>query len=1027
LLTGSVTTPPPSCRRFRIIVTHPRIRGAELWRHAMSNQWHLSWIGTVGKQSGRTHWGHTDWKQGQSSQQLYVDVDTIPAGFHETPFYFSNLMGANKHWTLTGAHVIMAPKSGSFRIYVWSPKKIAPLEANQNKWVIAWTGQTGSECGIGNSALWKKNPSTDTWDISVDTSPSGFKIVPAYITALVSAPTQLSSIMVNGAGAVFESTSKTFSMYLNNDQQDTKGLTQQQMSTWHVNYCGYSPKTDCVVSNFSKWDSCTSTCGGGKTTRSRHISTKPYGTGAKACPSLTQTEQCNDAACPTGAPTPVPTPAPTGAPTPGKVNCIVSAWTPFSACSRRCGGGLSTRKRTVTRHNRRGGAACPILFDQKACHQQQCVGDGKSRICGATTSVDLMRWHALGNDGLYVDVYTSHCKFQHTPQYLSSILGDSGHWQLTGTNSVSHENRTAFRVKVVHPTLRGAALLAEAKKFKWRVSWVADSGANTGATNHDDTAWKASPEDDLSIFVDVRTAANDYIATPRYFTAIRGMSNHWRTEGAHVVYLASRTGFRVYIVYDKKITPKMANQFGWHMSYIGIETDERMAGRSKEQWFKDDSGKGLYIDVDTTKNKYKVLPSFATSIHASHLHWRVSGGASIYRDKKDGFRLYLDKAMNPLFANKYRWAVNYVGYDGQVDCEYSDWSQWSTCTTACNPGGVGDGGTQHHSRYLALHPYNGGTECPAVPDLTGSQKCNDVPCPTPNPTPVPTPAPTPVPTPVPTPPPSPAPTPGPSFSPTPVPTPPPSVAPTPFPTPVPTPVPSPFPTPVPTPLIELDCVVSSYSKWTKCSARCFGGTQTRSRIVLQAPRVGAPGRPAPKQCPELAETRKCNLGACIGDGESRLCGTRTLGPPYGRTDWQTLGSNELYVDVDTSFCNFTSDYTRHVAALTASESYYWMKTATYVISKESKSSFRLVVWHPAVKAKMLWAHARRYDWRVSWVGDSGQNTGMTMPGQTGWAANTDITAATTDAASSLNVKVDTTGSGFQGACGCAGGCGLLSR
>jgi len=48
--------------------------------------------------------------------------------------------------------------------------------------------------------------------------------------------------------------------------------------------------------------------------------------------------------------------------------CEVSAFGPWTPCSKSCGGGVQTRTRTVTRD----GSQCPALKQQQACHTQEC-------------------------------------------------------------------------------------------------------------------------------------------------------------------------------------------------------------------------------------------------------------------------------------------------------------------------------------------------------------------------------------------------------------------------------------------------------------------------------------------------------------------------------------------------------------------------------------------------------------------------------------------------------------------------------
>jgi ficolin len=108
------------------------------------------------------------------------------------------------------------------------------------------------------------------------------------------------------------------------------------------------------------------------------FSTKRVRTGAQA----TSWRWCQDTfptaaptAAPTDAPTAAPTLAPTAAPTPAPVDCAVSAFRGYSACTEPCGGGVQSRSRTVAAQARHGGSACPTLSEEQNCNTQPCAVD----------------------------------------------------------------------------------------------------------------------------------------------------------------------------------------------------------------------------------------------------------------------------------------------------------------------------------------------------------------------------------------------------------------------------------------------------------------------------------------------------------------------------------------------------------------------------------------------------------------------------------------------------------------------------
>jgi hypothetical protein len=119
---------------------------------------------------------------------------------------------------------------------------------------------------------------------------------------------------------------------------------------------------DCEVSTWSSmFSSCSRACGGGRQSRTRDI-TQLMEHHGKACPELEEARNCNTQPC-------------------RKADCKVSAWSFWSECTQTCrsrpagAAGSQVRDRSVTRHNRAGGKACPSLMQSRACHDNQCPVD----------------------------------------------------------------------------------------------------------------------------------------------------------------------------------------------------------------------------------------------------------------------------------------------------------------------------------------------------------------------------------------------------------------------------------------------------------------------------------------------------------------------------------------------------------------------------------------------------------------------------------------------------------------------------
>ena len=126
------------------------------------------------------------------------------------------------------------------------------------------------------------------------------------------------------------------------------------------------PVKNCKVSAWGNWSACSAPCGRtGSQTRSRTI-TQQAENGGNSCPTLSESRTCSGPACPT------------------PVNCQLSNWSAWSSCSAtKCGTkGFQTRSRSIARHARHGGKACPSnsgfsrlvnYYNLKSCSAAPCA------------------------------------------------------------------------------------------------------------------------------------------------------------------------------------------------------------------------------------------------------------------------------------------------------------------------------------------------------------------------------------------------------------------------------------------------------------------------------------------------------------------------------------------------------------------------------------------------------------------------------------------------------------------------------
>ena len=109
---------------------------------------------------------------------------------------------------------------------------------------------------------------------------------------------------------------------------------------------------------WSDWSACSVSCGGGNRSRTMAVIKDPETEEEKyrgiACPAVrSQNGSCNMQECP--------------------VDCVVSDWSDWSACSETCGDGTKTRSLNITIHHDHGGKECPVnLTETVPCKVAAC-------------------------------------------------------------------------------------------------------------------------------------------------------------------------------------------------------------------------------------------------------------------------------------------------------------------------------------------------------------------------------------------------------------------------------------------------------------------------------------------------------------------------------------------------------------------------------------------------------------------------------------------------------------------------------
>merc|ERR1719409_1421441 len=113
---------------------------------------------------------------------------------------------------------------------------------------------------------------------------------------------------------------------------------------------------DCLLSTWDDWSACSAACGDGTKTRSRTHTVEAQHGGKECEGALDASEECKEKECP--------------------VQCTLSDWTPWGACSTTCGKGSRSRSRTVTTEAKHGGKECEdALVASEDCKERECPID----------------------------------------------------------------------------------------------------------------------------------------------------------------------------------------------------------------------------------------------------------------------------------------------------------------------------------------------------------------------------------------------------------------------------------------------------------------------------------------------------------------------------------------------------------------------------------------------------------------------------------------------------------------------------
>jgi len=169
--------------------------------------------------------------------------------------------------------------------------------------------------------------------------------------------------------------------------------------------------------------------------------------------------------------------------------------------------------------------------------------------------------------------------------------------------------------------------------------------------------------------VEVDESACKFKKKPVVVTSLTGVSSHWTTTGGSSVYKDTASSYRIY-VHSKGILTANAQKWKWASDFLaqipgksksGTCAGETPLGNTK--WVKYGKKNGIYVDVDTSACGFSKTPVYKTSIGGASHHWTTTGASSVYKAKKNSFRIYIhQKDITVKNAKKKKYHIKWIAH-----------------------------------------------------------------------------------------------------------------------------------------------------------------------------------------------------------------------------------------------------------------------------------------------------------------------------------------------------------------------------
>eukprot|EP00931_Biecheleriopsis_adriatica_P047950 TRINITY_DN27682_c0_g2_i1.p1 TRINITY_DN27682_c0_g2~~TRINITY_DN27682_c0_g2_i1.p1 ORF type:complete len:1370 (-),score=205.40 TRINITY_DN27682_c0_g2_i1:43-4152(-) len=468
--------------------------------------------------------------------------------------------------------------------------------------------------------------------------------------------------------------------------------------------CGMNTcPVDCAMEDWQAWDPCDVSCGVGQTSRVREITTTPV-FGGRKCDAHWESKSCDAGLCP--------------------VDCILSDWSDWAACSISCSNGdgstpgVSERFRTVAQSKNELGDECPGETTQKnACNLARCPVDCKlsdwsvwsdcSSTCGPGVSErtrKIVTKPIYGGKVCFSDTYANetyekkYCSKDTCP--VDCMWAD---WQNWRSCSTTCSTGNSARIRLVKTPMQHGGKMCEGGSTQ-------DRECNEGfcPVHCEWNDWSDWEECSVSCASGVQSKKRT-VKVQADFGGIQCTGQATKSQECKVV--------------ECPIHCKWGDWSAWGScsSSCGNSTQSRTRSKDIEATFAGRECEGPpkeirdcdgvpVCPVDCEWEVWTEWTLCSTTCDAGVARrsrkrkvYEASGGHACYGTEDDEKACDLQEC--------------------PIHCVLADWGQWSACSVTC-----GIDGTQRRSRGTQVQAQFGGVECNQT-DFNDTKICDYVPCP----------------------------------------------------------------------------------------------------------------------------------------------------------------------------------------------------------------------------------------------------------------------------------------------------------